>query len=95
MSAAYYKRYFILFSTFCYFYRICIPHFCLFPRFAPLFRGAILCFLPFDGVPLLTYGFGYYKMTDMTKMGVIPYLVLIPGVALLIPGICAAFGIGG
>ena len=61
---------------------------------ASFWAGAVF-FLPFDGVPLLTYGFGYYKMTDMTKMGVIPYLVLIPGVALLIPGICAAFGIGG
>lgn len=37
MSAAYYKRYFILFSTFCYFYRICIPHFCLFPICRPFF----------------------------------------------------------
>lgn len=48
--------------------------------------------LPFDGVPLLTYSLGYYKMTDMTKVGVIPYLVLVPGIAALVPLLCRLFG---
>lgn len=48
--------------------------------------------LPFDGVPLLTYSTGYYKMTDMSKCGIIPYVTLIPGVALLIPLLCKLFG---
>ena len=53
---------------------------------AAFWSGAVFLF-PFDGVPLLTYGYGYYKMLDMAKAGVIPYLILIPANALLIPAL--------
>ena len=49
--------------------------------------------LPFDAVPLLTYSKGYYKVTDMTRAGVIPYLILIPSVAYLAWGLCSLFGL--
>lgn len=49
--------------------------------------------LPFDGVPLLTYGYGYYKMTDMAKTGILPYVILIPLTAVLIPFLVVLLGI--
>ena len=58
------------------------------------FWSAASFLLPFDGVLVLSYSYGYFKTTDMLKCGVLPYLILIPGTAFLIPAICRLFGIG-
>ncbi len=58
------------------------------------FWAAASFILPFDGVLVLSYSYGYFKTTDMAKVGVLPYIVLIPVTAVLIPIICSAIGIG-
>lgn len=58
------------------------------------FWSAASFLLPFDGVLVLSYSYGYFKTTDMLKCGVLPYLILIPATAALIPAITNLFGIG-
>ncbi len=58
------------------------------------FWSAASFLLPFDGVLVLSYSYGYFKTTDMLKCGVLPYLILIPATALLIPLISNLCGIG-
>lgn len=58
------------------------------------FWSASSFLLPFDGVLVLSYSYGYFKTTDMLKCGVLPYLILIPGTAFLVPTICRLLGIG-
>lgn len=58
------------------------------------FWSAASFLLPFDGVLVLSYSHGYFKTTDMLKCGVIPYLVLIPATAILVPMMTKLFGIG-
>ena len=52
----------------------------------PLILCASNCYLlPLDTVPLLTYGTGYYKMTDMPKVSVAIQLFLALCLALWLP----------
>jgi len=54
---------------------------------------AVNCYLiPLDTVPILTYGTGYYKMTDMPKSTLILQLIIIVIMAIWLPIIGAAFG---
>jgi sodium-dependent dicarboxylate transporter 2/3/5 len=56
------------------------------------FWGGVTFVLPMDSVPLLTYGYGYYKMTDMIKSGIPASLVIILVVALGAPPILGLLG---
>ncbi len=58
------------------------------------FWSAVSFLLPFDGVLVLSYSYGYFKTTDMVKTGILPYLILIPATAFLIPFICNLCGVG-
>lgn len=50
---------------------------------------ATCCFLfPIDVVPLLTYGYGYYEMSDMPKSNAIIQLILCLLSAIWLPVIC-------
>ncbi len=58
------------------------------------FWSAASFLLPFDGVLVLSYSYGYFKTTDMVRCGVLPYVILIPITAFLIPFISNLCGIG-
>jgi len=47
--------------------------------------GGVTLMLPIDAVPMLTYGYGYYKIPDMVKFGWLPSIVLIFIAGLFIP----------
>ena len=49
------------------------------------FWGGVTLMLPIDAVPMLTYGYGYYKMTDMAKFGWLPSIIMIGLTATIIP----------
>lgn len=48
--------------------------------------------LPFDGVCLLTYSTGFYKINDMAKIGIVLYIIMIPLVAVFVPLLCGLLG---
>ena len=48
------------------------------------FWGGVTFMLPMDAVPMLTYGYWYYKIPDMLKFGWLPSIVIIV-IALFIP----------
>lgn len=56
-----------------------------------VFAGIELVF-PLDSIPLITYGEGYYTMTDMAKYGVVPTLVLCVMCATILPFIAGLIG---
>ena len=56
------------------------------------FWSGVTFMLPIDAVPLLTYGSGYYKMTDMMKTGWLPTVVLIFITAFFIPPVMGLLG---
>ena len=56
------------------------------------FWGGVTLMLPIDAVPMLTYGYGYYKMPDMAKFGWLPTIILIFISALFIPFILKVLG---
>lgn len=58
------------------------------------FWSAATFLLPFDGVLVLSYSYGYFKTTDMIRCGVLPYLVLVPATALLVPVLMNLLHIG-
>lgn len=67
--------------------------------FAPVITAFILAFgfgatwlLPLNPVFLLTYGDGYYKMTDTLKAGIIPSAALILVLSTLVPFIVSLLG---
>jgi len=49
------------------------------------FWGGATFMLPMDAVPMLTYGYGYYKIPDMLKFGWLPSIVIIFIAGLFIP----------
>ena len=49
------------------------------------FWGGATFMLPMDAVPMLTYGYGYYKIPDMLKFGWLPSILIIFIAALFIP----------
>ena len=49
------------------------------------FWGGVTFMLPMDAVPMLTYGYGYYKIPDMLKFGWLPSIVIIVIAGLFIP----------
>jgi di/tricarboxylate transporter len=56
-----------------------------------VFAGIELVF-PLDSIPLITYGEGYYSMTDMAKYGVFPTIVLCVMCATIFPFIAGLIG---
>lgn len=58
------------------------------------FWSAATFLLPFDGVLVLSYSYGYFETTDMMKCGVLPYVILVPATALLTPLLTSLFQIG-
>jgi sodium-dependent dicarboxylate transporter 2/3/5 len=56
------------------------------------FWGGVTFVLPMDSVPLLTYGYGYYKMGDMVKSGIPLSLIGILIIALGAPPILGLLG---
>ena len=56
------------------------------------FQASFAFMLPLDCVPILTYSAGYYKMSDMIKVGWMPTLVNIALNVTLLPALCMAFG---
>jgi len=56
------------------------------------FWSAISFVLPIDCVPLITYGLGYYKMTDMIKVGWFPTIVLVAYCTFVLPVIAKMLG---
>ncbi len=58
------------------------------------FWSAATFLLPFDGVLVLSYSYGYFKTTDMIRCGILPYLVLVPATALLVPMLMNLLHIG-
>ncbi len=56
------------------------------------FWGGVTLMLPIDAVPMLTYGYGYYKMPEMAKFGWLPSIVLIFISALFIPFMLRVLG---
>lgn len=56
------------------------------------FQASFAFMLPLDCVPILTYSAGYYKMTDMIKVGWMPTLVNIVLNVTLLPALCMLFG---
>jgi sodium-dependent dicarboxylate transporter 2/3/5 len=56
------------------------------------FWGGVTFLLPIDAVPLLTYRYGYYKMTDMIKSGWIISIIMIVVAALFIPPVLGLLG---
>ncbi len=55
-------------------------------------QASLAYILPLDCVPILTYSTGYYRMSDMARIGWIPTVVLIALTATLLPALCAVFG---
>ena len=55
-------------------------------------QASLSYMLPLDCVPILTYSAGYYRMSDMVKVGWIPTLVLIAATSTLLPALCMLFG---
>ncbi len=55
-------------------------------------QASLSYMLPLDCVPILTYSSGYYKMSDMMKVGWIPTIVLIAATSTLLPALCMLFG---
>lgn len=55
-------------------------------------QASLSYMLPLDCVPILTYSAGYYRMSDMVKVGWIPTLVLIVATSTLLPALCMLFG---
>ena len=55
-------------------------------------QASLSYMLPLDCVPILTYSAGYYKMSDMVKVGWIPTLVLIVLTSTLLPALCMLYG---
>lgn len=49
------------------------------------FWGGATFMLPMDAVPMLTYGYGYYKIPDMIKSGWLPSIIIIFIAGLFIP----------
>jgi len=56
------------------------------------FWGGATFILPIDAVPMLTYGYGYYKIPDMVKFGWLPSIVLVFIAALFIPFMLRVLG---
>jgi len=56
------------------------------------FWSAITFVLPLDCVPLITYGLGYYKMTDFVKAGWFPTIVLLAYTTVVLPAIAKIMG---
>ena len=48
--------------------------------------------LPLDCVPILTYSTGYYRMSDMARIGWIPTVLLVALTSTLLPALCMLFG---
>lgn len=55
-------------------------------------QASLAYILPLDCVPILTYSTGYYRMSDMARIGWIPTVLLIALTATLLPALCALFG---
>ena len=55
-------------------------------------QASLSYMLPLDCVPILTYSAGYYKMSDMVKVGWIPTVVLVVLTSTLLPALCMFFG---
>lgn len=55
-------------------------------------QASLSYMLPLDCVPILTYSTGYYKMSDMVKVGWIPTIVLVVLTSTLLPMMCALLG---
>ena len=55
-------------------------------------QASISYLLPLDCVPVLTYGYGYYTMADMVRVGWIPSVVLVALSVTLLPALCAFLG---
>lgn len=55
-------------------------------------QASLAYLLPLDCVPILTYSAGYYKMSDMVKVGWIPTLVLIALTVTLLPAMRTLLG---
>jgi sodium-dependent dicarboxylate transporter 2/3/5 len=49
------------------------------------FWGGVTFMLPMDAVPMLTYGYGYYKIPDMLKSGWLPTILIVFLAGLFIP----------
>jgi sodium-dependent dicarboxylate transporter 2/3/5 len=56
------------------------------------FWSNVTYLLPIDTVPLITFGKGYYKMSDMIKAGIVPNIIMILAAALLIPALANLLG---
>ena len=56
------------------------------------FQASFAFMLPLDCVPILTYSAGYYKMSDMIKVGWLPTLANILLNITLLPALCMLFG---
>ena len=56
------------------------------------FWSGVTFLLPTDAVPMFTYGFHYYSITDMVKEGWVPSLVFIVFVAFAIPFMTGILG---
>ena len=55
-------------------------------------QASLAYILPLDCVPILTYSTGYYKMSDMVKVGWIPTVLLVVLTSTLLPALCMLFG---
>ncbi|WP_417142800.1 SLC13 family permease [Raoultibacter massiliensis] len=55
-------------------------------------QASLAYILPLDCVPILTYSTGYYKMSDMVKVGWIPTVLLVALTSTLLPALCMLFG---
>ena len=55
-------------------------------------QASLAYLLPLDCVPILTYSTGYYRMSDMARIGWIPTILLIALTVTLLPALCALFG---
>ena len=55
-------------------------------------QASLAYILPLDCVPILTYSTGYYKMSDMVKIGWIPTVLLVMLASTLLPAMCMLFG---
>ena len=56
------------------------------------FWSNVTYLLPIDTVPLITFGKGYYKMSDMIKAGIVPNIIMILVAALLVPALANLLG---
>ncbi|MDO4290871.1 MAG: SLC13 family permease [Eggerthellaceae bacterium] len=55
-------------------------------------QASLAYILPLDCVPILTYSSGYYRMSDMARIGWIPTVVLVALTATLLPAMCMLLG---